>query len=208
LYRRRIGPLGFLILLLILVPNVSAQPIWVDWRGRTWTIGSDGSIQSFKYNLGGGPRYLTMTGSTIPLLSPDQKLIAFTRNNDLWLLDLKSMKPTRASRVGKPQTREFASVYVLISLWSRDGRKILYQVEQGPTEDLEGTTPALKPRKVSYGLSVYDVDSGTSNPVSVPGEVRAWLPGGDFVVKTGDFSKDSCFVCTQVNRMDSRSAIA
>jgi hypothetical protein len=187
LFLWRIRFFAFLIFFLILLPKVSGQSIWVDWKGRTWTIGSDGFVQAFKYNFGQGPRYFTMAGSTIPILSPDPKLIAFTRNNDLWLLNLKSMKATRATRVGQPQTREFASVYVLISLWSRDGRKILYQVEQGPTEDLEGATPALKPRKVSYGPFIYDVDGGTSSPVLVPGAVRAWLLGGDFVVKTGDF---------------------
>jgi hypothetical protein len=151
-------------------------------------MGINRSIVRFSYDFGKGPFLSSREGATHPLVSPDQTHVAFSRENDLWILDLKTKKSVRATHLGRPETPTLAAVWVLLSLWAPDGSKILYRVMPGFPADLEGEGPELKERKAKHGMYIYDLESSTSQPVKVSGEVRAWLPGGDFIVKakTGD----------------------
>jgi dipeptidyl aminopeptidase/acylaminoacyl peptidase len=171
-----------------------AQPALVAWKTQVWKIDSAGAIDRLTYDFGGPTVVETMQGTTAPLVSPDQKTIAFTRGNDLWLLELSSMRATRATTIGWPSTSEFASVFVLITAWSPDSRKILYRIEKGETEDPEGDSPDLKVRPTPYGDYIYDVEKQASAAVSIPGQFLAWIPGDGFLIKTGEF-KSSRLVC-------------
>jgi hypothetical protein len=77
-------------------------------------------------------------------------------------------------------------VFVLITSWSADSRKILYHVESGETDDPDSPAPERKVRKAPYGDYVYDLETRTSIPTFLPGEFRAWLPDGDFLVQAGE----------------------
>lgn len=177
-----------IVSLLLYVSPVLGQAVWSDWQGGVWTMGIGRSIVQFGYDFGEGPFVSSIEGTTRPLVSPDQTHVAFSRENDLWILDLKTKKSVRATHLGRPETSTLAAVRVLVSLWASDGSKILYRVMPGFPADLEGEGPELKERKAKYGMYIYDLERSTSRPVKVPGEVRAWLPGGDFIVKaqTGD----------------------
>jgi hypothetical protein len=153
---------------------------------EVWKIDPVGGIDRLDYDFGGPGQQASMQGTTGPLVSPDQKRIAFTRGNDLWVLDLATMSSTQATKVGRPYTSQLASVFVLITSWSSDSRKILYHVEKGETEDPDTAGPERKLRKAPYGDHIYDLETQNSLPTFLPGEFLAWLPGGDFLVKRGE----------------------
>jgi len=48
----------------------------------------------------------------------------------------------------------------------------------GPIE----TAPELEVPAVEYGFHIYDMDSGESQSIDIPGGYLAWLPSGDFLL--------------------------
>lgn len=75
----------------------------------------------------------SLLGTTAPTVSPDNKWIAFVRNQDLWLYETATQQVKRATSIGRPYTKVFASIEVLIVAWSRDGGRILIRTEPGET---------------------------------------------------------------------------
>ncbi len=175
-----------LLLCLLVSFSAFAQPSLVVSQTEVWKIDPVGSIDRIDYDFGGPGLQASVQGTTGPLVSPDQKRIAFTRDNDLWILELATMSPTRATRVGRSYTNQLASVFVLLTSWSPDSRKILYYVEKGETEDPDSTGPERKLRKAPYGDHIYDLETQNSLATFLPGEFLAWLPDGDFLVKKGE----------------------
>src|SRR4029077_18223365 len=103
-------------LLLLCLPvgsSTFAQSSLVVSQTEVWRINPAGSIDRVDYEFGGPGLQVSVRGTTGPLVSPDQKRIAFTRDNDLWVLDLATMRPTRATKLGRPYTNQLASVFVL-----------------------------------------------------------------------------------------------
>ncbi len=91
-----------------------------------WRAYADGRIEQFPYSF---PRH-----------------IAFVRDNDLWLLDIGTGSVTQTTHLGRPYTDSQASVFVLVTEWSSDSRRLLYHVMAGETEDMEGMSPELEVR--------------------------------------------------------------
>jgi hypothetical protein len=176
-----------LLLFCLLVGNpVFAQTALVASGTQVWKIDPRGTIARVDYDFGGPRLQSSIHGTTGPVVSPDQKRIAFTRGKDLWVLDLAGLRSMQATKVGRPDTDQFASVSVLITSWSADSRKILYHVERGDTDDPDSTGPERKVRKAPYGDYVYDLETQTSSRTFLPGDFRAWLPDGDFLVQAGE----------------------
>jgi Tol biopolymer transport system component len=176
-----------LVLFCLLIGNSAfAQTVLVVSGAQVWKIDPRGTIRRIDYDFGGPALQTSMHGTTGPVVSPDQKRIAFTRGNDLWVLDLAGMRSIQATRVGRPDTNQFASVFVLITSWSADSRRILYHVSHGETDDPDSTAPERKARKVPYGDYVYDLETRTSSRTFLPGDFRAWLLDGDFLVQAGE----------------------
>lgn len=174
------------ILYLLAAFSAFAQSSLVVSQTEIWKIDPRGTINRVDYDFGGPRLQTSVHGTTGPLVSPDQKRIAFTRDNDLWILELATMSPTRATKVGRPHTNQLASVFVLLTSWSPDSRKILYYVEKGEIEDPDSTGPELKLRKAPYGDHIYDLEKQNSLATFLPGEFLAWLPDGDFLLKKGE----------------------
>lgn len=175
-----------LLLCLLVGYSASAQTVLVASGTQVWKIHPRGTIDLVDYDFGGPGLQSSMHGTTGPVVSPDQKRIAFTRGNDLWVFDLAGLTSIRGTKVGQSGTNQFASVFVLITSWSADSRKILYHVESGETEDSDSAAPERKVRKASYGDYVYDLETRTSSGTFLPGEFLAWLPDGDFLVQAGE----------------------
>jgi hypothetical protein len=69
-------------------PVAFAQSSVVVWQNGVWNIGLKGDVGRFPYDFHNGPEYsASLQGVTGPLVSADQKVIAFTRENDLWILN-------------------------------------------------------------------------------------------------------------------------
>lgn len=171
---------------LLIVNSVSAQTVLVVSGTQVWKIDPRGTIGRVDYDFGGPAVQTSMHGTTGPVVSPDQKRIAFTRGNDLWVLDLAGLRSIQATKVGRPDTNQLASVFVLITSWSADSRKILYHVESGETDDPDSTALERKVRKAPYGDYVYDLTTRTSSRTFLPGDFRAWLLDGDFLAQAGE----------------------
>jgi hypothetical protein len=162
------------------------QSSLVVTQKEVWKIDPAGTIDRVHYDFGGPRLQASVYGTTGPLVSPDQKRIAFTRGNDLWILELGTMSSTRATKVGRSYTDKLASVFVLLTSWSADSRKILYHIEKGETEDPDGPGPERQLRKAPYGDYIYDLKTLSSLATFLPGEFLGWLSDGDFLVKTGE----------------------
>ncbi|MCZ6858517.1 MAG: DPP IV N-terminal domain-containing protein, partial [Gemmatimonadetes bacterium] len=117
-----------------------------------WRAYADGRIEQFPYSFPERGAEYSHYGSTYPLPSNDQRHIAFVRDNDLWLLDVGTGSVTQTTHLGRPYTAGQASVYVLVTAWSSDSRRLLYYVMDGPTMDgpIE-TVPELEVPAVEYG---------------------------------------------------------
>ena len=151
-----------------------------------WRAYADGRIEQFPHSFPESGTEFAHYGSTYPLPSSDQRHIAFVRDNDLWLLDIGTGSVTQTTHIGRPYTASQASVFVLVTAWSSDSRRLLYYVMAGETEDPEGRSPELEVRVAEYGFHIYDTESGESQPIDIPGEYLAWLPSGDFLLTLTD----------------------
>ena len=154
----------------------------VAWLARVWRASADGRIEQLPYSFPERGTQYANHGSTYPLPSSDQRHIAFVRDNDLWLLDIATGSVTQATHLGRPFTASQASVYVLVTTWSSDSRRLLYHVTHGQTEG----SPDLELPAAEYGFHIYDTESGESQPIDIPGEYLAWLPSGDFLLSLTD----------------------
>ncbi len=151
-----------------------------------WRAYADGRIEQFPYSFPERGNEFAHYGSTYPLPSNDQRHIAFVRDNDLWLLDVGTGSVTQTTHVGRPYTASQASVFVLVTAWSSDSRRLLYYVMAGETEDPEGRSPELEVRAAEYGFHIYDMESGESQPIDIPEGYLTWLPSGDFLLTMTD----------------------
>jgi hypothetical protein len=180
--------LSLIALVVSSAPVAFAQSSVVVWQNGVWNIDLKGDVRRFPYDFHNGPEYsASLQGVTGPLVSSDQKAIGFTRENDLWILELATMQAKRVTKLGRSYTKEFASVFVEITAWSADSRRILYHVASGEVEDVDGDAPPRKVRPVPYGFHIYELSTGKSTPAYMSGEYQAWLPNGDFLVKEGEF---------------------
>ncbi len=122
-----------------------------------------------------------------PVLSPDGRWVAFTRDRNLVLLDLAQGSETRATQLASDTTAHLAySVY--ITSWAPDSRRLLYCVF------LTRGHVHVVPSSAS-GFFIYDVLSGVSERIQPPGVFECWLRNDEFVV-SGEISDDltSAFV--------------
>jgi Tol biopolymer transport system component len=183
----RFGAFSTFVAFVFLATNSAfPQSVLVARQMEVWKIDANGPIARLKFDFGGPSLQASVHGTTGPTVSPDQKNIAYVRGNDLWVLDVAGMNSSRVSNVGRTGTAQFASVFVMITAWSRDSQKILYYLESGETEDPDGTAPERKLRDVPYGAYIYDIAARKSLPTFVPGEFLAWLPGENFLLKTDE----------------------
>jgi Tol biopolymer transport system component len=125
-------------------------------------------------------------GSTLALPSPDQQWVAFTRENDLWLWDVARGAATRATQVGAPYDQRYASVFVLLTAWSADSRRLLFHVSAGNLECVDCDRPDFELRPAEYGFFFYDLESGAVRGLGsdLPGQFEAWLPDGEFLLSS------------------------
>jgi hypothetical protein len=118
---------------------------------------------------------LSMAGSTIPVVSPDQRWIAFIKENDLWMYNTQTQAMRRVTRVGRPYTETLASVLVLMVVWSADSTRVLINVTAGDTECVDCNDRGdWKKRKADYGHFVYDVRSGALHKIVLPKDFDLW----------------------------------
>jgi len=158
-----------------------------DEYGTVWRVYSVGQVERITFEFHTSRCSGTLHfGTTCPVPSPDKQLIAFTRDNDLWLFELKTSRASQVSQLGRPDTERYASVFVLITDWSPDSRQLLYSINHGDTEDPEGYSPTLEVFPHAYGYRIYDLQSAVSRPLSLPGNYLAWLPSGDFLLSSAE----------------------
>lgn len=147
-----------------------------------WRIGSEGSSKRLSLKLDAEQSGALGRGSTLPLPSPDGRWLAFTRENDVWLLDPDTGESRRITHVGAPADDHYLAVFVYLTAWSPDSSRILYHVAAGLAEDAEGEGPVLKERPREYGYFIFDRAEETQLPLELHGQFQAWLPDGDFLL--------------------------
>lgn len=121
--------------------------------------------------------------------SPNQKLIAYIHNFNLWLFDVETKKSTQLTTVGKQDSRRFAAILVELRFWSRDGTKLFYELDHGLADDPEGGGDGLEIREAEYGNHVYELSTKHDEIVDFPigtGIIYRWLASGDFLFEQQD----------------------
>lgn len=151
-----------------------------------WRVASNGTAESLPFQFGEACSFSLGIGGTEPLPSPDQRWIAFARDNNLWLLDVPLMEATQITHVGKPYNQRYASVDVFITAWSPDSRRVLYHVTPGMTDCIDCQRPDWEMRPADYGFYVYDLEEKSTRPIELPGSFHAWLPDGDFLLSSNE----------------------
>jgi hypothetical protein len=117
-----------------------------------------------------------------PVISPDQRWIAFSKSHDLWIYDVASGEQYQATHLGQPETSKLLSVDVLSLGWSADSRQFLLQVTPG-LELCDECPEQHQPAAAQYGFYIYAPAGKLATPVRLPEkfEFRAWLPDGRFL---------------------------
>ena len=163
-------------------------PTWrliPDERHKTvWRVGSNGAISKIKFPVYYEEENCKFCNFEISP-SPDQSKIAYIKKNDLWIYDIEKKKDQRCTKVGRPETEKFASVYVSISTWSPESKIILYSVLGG---DIYSEPQDLKVRSAKYGDYLYDISKSASTYVerSLTHLGPVWLPNGKFLFSLYD----------------------
>jgi Tol biopolymer transport system component len=116
------------------------RPVWVDRGGRTSQIAA-----------------AEFGDALYPRLSPDGRRVALIRSGDIWVGDLGGLPPVRLTFDGRDHPH-------FIPLWTRDGRRLIYETQQLPH------------------LQILPADGSTTTPTDVATQghfhPHSWLPGG------------------------------
>ncbi|MBN1460602.1 MAG: PD40 domain-containing protein [Armatimonadetes bacterium] len=113
-------------------------------------------------------------GSAGPVLFPDGRWVAFTRNHNLVLLDLTQGSETRVTQLASDDTA-YLRYAVYTTSWAPDSRRLLYCVV------LRRGYLGVAPSPAS-GFFIYDILSGASERILLPGVFECWLRNDEFVV--------------------------
>ncbi len=149
---------------------------------RLWQVSSQGRIIAFPYSF---PSAYDdeLAGSTLPLPSPDGRWIAFGQfggDYDLHLLDVRSGRERRITRLGQPSRNGYVWVSVLLDGWSPDSRQLLFAVAPGEDTSESGDLAVPQPCHRFY---IYDLATERAHAVELPRDFQfaAWLPDGRFL---------------------------
>ena len=81
-------------------------------------------------DLGGG----RVSGRKAPVVSPDQRWIAFIKDHNIWLYDVEHSSEEPVTEVGCPLEIPWEPVNLYIKAWSPDSKLLVYRVNhnEGP----------------------------------------------------------------------------
>jgi hypothetical protein len=112
-------------------------------------------------------------GSDLPSPSPDNKYIAFVRDNELWILDVQQ----RTTRKIAPAQNEKTKIDGMsITAWSWDSRLLLYYLQ--PLLRPDASHQQIVGSMISADAAnfrIYDLNSAETEQVTLPGRFAAWL---------------------------------
>jgi hypothetical protein len=110
------------------------------------------------------------SGTDSPVVSPDEKWIAYGERYNLWALEVATGRKSKITSVGRAGEGKYLDVTVFTSAWAPDSRSVLYRVF---FDYPHGDDPYPK-RPAEYGFFVYSLDSGTASPV---GDINGFVCG-------------------------------
>lgn len=176
---RKAAHTGFLVTLAFFAGGCGHQRqahLVVLYRG-VWRVGARGEIAPFPLGFPKG-RFESLQGITDPLPSPDGQWVAFGDfggDYDAHLLDARTLRQHRITRLGARPTISSVFVAVLLDGWSPDSRRLLLYVAPGEDTSEEGN---LEIPAACYGFRYYDVASRKLTGMALPKEFQfvAWLP--------------------------------
>jgi hypothetical protein len=146
----------------------------VDTTVAVFAVADSGRVERLPFRFARHRYGCVGEGDSGPILSPDRRHVAFVRDRDLLLLDLRTNSQRTVTSVPNgPSVRGGSQPY--ITQWSSDGRRLLYCIgSSGPHASFAG------PR--AEGFYVFEVATGLSTPIALPSEFVCWLPSGEFVL--------------------------
>src|SRR5262249_28609218 len=152
----------------------AAKDRFVYFYPSVYRISPQGQITSFHLPEN-EEIWFSVVGGIGPVISRDERWIAFTKDNDLWLYNTRTQTKRRATRVGRPYAKKFASVLALVVSWSADSTRVLIKVTPGDTECVDCDDRGdWKPRKANYGYFAYSVSNGALSKVHLPDDFAVW----------------------------------
>lgn len=155
----------------------------VEDSRKLYKVYANGILEKIDLQVDRGISATSGKGSTAPLPAFNNSLIAFIRNDNLWLYDLDTKKSQQITFVGQPQDSIFASIKIFITGWSLSNQKLLYHVSPGPI-DCADCDQTWRQRKADYGHYIYDLRTKEHKKVKLPGEYSGWIFDESILVRT------------------------
>jgi hypothetical protein len=181
--------LVMILLMALPVPTVAAGQATsarfvlapVDTTVYIVSVSDSGRVEPLPFKFRRHEYGLVGHGDSGPQMSPDSRWVAFVRDRNLWILDLLSQQQHQVTSL--PRDYDGATVCkAYVAQWSADSRRLLYSVGQTHNRYEVGVTKC--PDTAIF--DIYDVASGLSTPLELPGEFSCWLPNGDFALSRYD----------------------
>ncbi len=150
------------------------QSINQDSIPEVWKIWPSGRMERIGAEFG----KMRLAGGDI-IASPDGHWLAFAREGDIWIHDVKNGKSEKATAIASVATETSPGREFVIVAWAPDSRRVLLRENHWapPPNDDEGIMPE------SGGFFILDRASGKVSPVSLPSSVGlyGWMGNRGFI---------------------------
>jgi hypothetical protein len=154
----------------------SALVVGFPGKGDVSRVYADGRMERIEIPAtrlkGGSVAY----GTDDPRPSPNNKYIAYVRDNDLWIMDVDLRDARKITAIAMEQTKIAG---VSITGWSWDSRRLLFYLQ--PAVDSSQVVKSMLSADAG-NFRIVDLDSGRVEQITLPGRFAAWLPDGSFLL--------------------------
>ena len=145
-----------------------------DNSRKLYKVYANGTLEQIDLQVDRGVSAASGEGSTVPLPTFNNSLIAFITNDNLWFYELDEKKSQQITFVGQPQDSIFAAIKIFITGWSLNSQKVLYHVSPGEIScaDCDKT---WEKREADYGHYIYELSTKEHKKVELPGQYSGWI---------------------------------
>lgn len=144
-----------------------------DFR-KLYKVYANGTLEQIDLQIERDISFTSGEGSTASLTAFNNSLIAFIKNNNLWLYELDTKESQQITLVGRPQDSIFAAINIFITGWSLNNQKLLYHVSPGETSCAD-CDKSWNKREADYGHYIYDLSTKDHRKVELPGKYSGWI---------------------------------
>jgi hypothetical protein len=112
------------------------------------------------------------SGTSDPVVSPDQKWIAFTKDGNVFLEKPDKKSVIQVNQDGTPSTKTQFAVNSLIVGFAPDSKQLIFTVAPGKADCPDCPSHQQKKRPAAYGFYLYTIATKRISPFALPGSIR------------------------------------